>query len=131
MRELKDYFCTYEQSLALKKLGYLSDENVLAFYVSFYETQTPDLKFEYEDEFDDFDIIQPAPLRSQALDFFRDKEFVAIKPMYNKSKKLHWFRFNYMGKNYNSLQDKSYHNAERLLIDTLIKALESEAQHGN
>lgn len=129
MRELKDYFCDYKQSLALKELGYLSDENVLAFYASFYETQTPDLKFEYEDEFDDFDIIQPAPLRSQALDFFRDLGYTFNSYITANDNKFAYDCLNRFGDYFDESFDLP-HEPESALISLLIE-FEKEARNGN
>jgi len=103
MRELKDYFCTFTQKQKLIELGFDGDAHIISAEY-YYKIDTP------------FEGI----LRSQALDFFRDK-----------------------GESYKWLIDRDYQKyikpdnkyetveeAESALIDKLIE-LETEAQHGN
>lgn len=128
MRELKDYFCTYEQTMALKKLGYLSEAPALAFHASFYETQTPDLKFEYDEEFDNFDIFERTPLRSQALDYFRELGYSAGL---RGTTPYNWYLIDIPDKKIMSIKSGNYVShvhCESALIDKLIE-LEKEARN--
>ena len=59
---MNDDFCTYEQSKALKELGYRNEGNCYACFIG--ET----LDFGYADC-----PFLPAPTKSQTLRFFRDK----------------------------------------------------------
>lgn len=111
MRELKDYFCTFTQKQQLLDLGFDGDSHIITAEY-YYNISTP------------FEGI----LRNQALDFFRDLGYKAIKPMYNKSKRCHWFRFYYKNVQYHTLKQPTYHHAESALIGKLIE-LEKEARN--
>ena len=68
---MKDQFVTYEIANRLKELGF--NEECLAIYASFYSTKSVDLYFDYLDEFWNYDIVLPAPLWQQAIDWINKK----------------------------------------------------------
>lgn len=102
MRKLEEHFCTYEQREALIELGLNEEEHELS--CEYYNLHvTPFAGF----------------LRSQALDFFRDKSISyqwLIDRDYSK-----YFRPNN--------EFETFAEAESALIDKLIE-IEMEAQNG-
>lgn len=128
MRELKDYFCTETQSEKLKELGF--NEKCIGYW---YTENESNRKIDYQvcDLIflgDEPDYVL-APLRSQALDFFRDKGWqFAIKCL----NKMYWYEI-YIGDSIsfdeNITEDGlyDYHVSESALIDKLIELIETEA----
>lgn len=108
MRELKDYFCTYQQSKALMSL----------------DCQYRWVVARYENDNDNVLVLL---LRSQALDYFRELGYSAIV---NQSKNGCWHEI----EKGNILITEGgfwhYYNSESALIDKLIE-LEKEARNGN
>jgi len=111
MRKLEEHFCTYEQAQNLIKLGLSQDKYGLS--VEQYGTD----EFGYS-----------GFLRSQALDFFRDKGYdFQIGSHLNKG---YWFACSINSYGYALPNFKrTYPEAESALIDKLIE-LEKEAQNG-
>ena len=114
MRELKDYFCTYEQTKELMKLGLIGIWHL--------KHITPKNEIPYQIS----ENCLGAILRSQALDYFRsgyswgelrcdDFYFVVY--------------INETAKYFFTEKQKTYHEAESALIDKLIE-LEKEARNG-
>ncbi len=62
-------FVPYAEALALKELGI--EFHALAIYTSFYSSGTPDLKTEWLEEYENYDIVIDAPLYQQAFRWFR------------------------------------------------------------
>lgn len=136
MRELKDYFCNYEQSKELKALGF--NEPCVFVYNSYKQLKgviTSSIDGDYV-KIDKWDDRLLAPLRSQALDFFRDKKILGEVRSVDS-----WDSYTYgiwmedcmspffevqIGIN----EYSTYHEAESALIDKLIE-LEKEAHNGN
>lgn len=120
MTELKDYFCDYEQTQELIKLGLKDYKSLMV-----WNKENGVLKLGNSGVF----TIARAPLRSQALDFFRDLgwDFQIGRHL----TKGYWFACAIKGCGY-ALPNfiKEYHEAESALIDKLIE-LEMEARNGN
>jgi len=116
MRELKDYFCTYEQTQELIKLGLKNYKSLMV-----WNKENGVLKLGNSGVF----TIARAPLRSQALDFFME---LGWKPQ------IKWYVIDKVDSRYRAITaDKNYqtyHEAESALIDKLIE-LEKEARNGN
>lgn len=114
MRELKDYFCDYNQSLKLKGIGFNSD--VLEWY------------FEETKEFCDVMKDVKAPLRSQALDYFMDLGYsVGLRG----TTPYNWYLIDRPDKRIMSIKSGNYvshMHCESALIDKLIE-LEKEARN--
>lgn len=103
MRELKDYFCNYEQTQDLLKLGLSEKYGISA---EQYETA----EFGYS-----------GFLRSQALDYFRELGYMPqIRGIEAK-----WYVIDKVDSRYRAITaDKNYqtyHEAESALIDKLIE----------
>ena len=118
MRELKDYFCTYEQTQELIKIGLSKEKYGLS--VEQYGTN----KFKYI-----------GFLRSQALDFFMDKKMLgevrALDGWDNFTFSI-WFEDSmapFFKVTTEFIEFKTYHEAESALIDKLIE-LEKDARNG-
>lgn len=108
MRELKDYFCNYDQAQDLIKLGLSEKYGISA---EQYETA----EFGYS-----------GFLRSQALDFFRRRY---LWSEYSCNKVYFVVYINGTTKYFYTEKHKTYHEAESALIDKLIE-LEKEARNG-
>jgi len=127
MRELKDYFCNAEQSKELIELGF--NGAVLAVHLGSNLRQIP---LAYN--------LNPheikAPLRSQALDFFRDRKMlgeVSVIDDWNRYTYGIWLEDNmspFFKVETGINEYPTYHEAESALIDKLIE-LEKEARNGN
>jgi len=125
MRELKDYFCTTEQSQKLKELGL--NEDVLAISVDGEIRITP---FIY---YNTHPVEIKIPLRAQALDFFREKGYETIIEKYEAGYG-YAIRFKVKKDTIIYLQGDftPYTEAESMLIDRLIEMeLDKEVQDGN
>lgn len=122
MRELKDYFCNFEQSQEIKQLGF--DEQTFYAYAKFGAIYA---RLGKNSNIDGGSIS--APLRSQALDYFMELgwDFQIVRHL----TKGYWFACAIKGCGY-ALPNfiKEYHEAESALIDKLIE-LEKEARNGN
>lgn len=107
MRELKDYFCTYEQSKALMSL----------------DCQYRWVVARYENDNDNILVLL---LRSQALDYFRE---LGYKIVINQNERGHWYEI----EKYGILRTQggwlAYEFAESKAISLLIE-LEKEARNG-
>lgn len=125
MRELRDYFCTYEQTKELNKLGFKDYKSLMC-----WNKEHGVLKLGSSNVW----TISRAPLRSQALDFFRDKKMLGEVTAIDD-----WNSYTYgilmedcmspffevqTGIN----EYHTYHEAESALIDKLIE-LEKEARN--
>ena len=112
MRKLEEHFCTYKQAESIIDLGYEQNFIVL------------------RESLDEAAPTHAGVLRSQALDFFRDKGWqFAIKCL----DKMYWYEI-YIGDSIsfdeNITEDGlyDYHVSESALIDKLIE-LEMEVQN--
>lgn len=117
MRELKDYFCTYNQSKELIELGFIGA--VLAVHLGSTLRQIP-LAYNLNAH----EI--KAPLRCQALDFFRDLGYII---QIRANQHGHWYEFEKDGITRTQGQWHTYSTSEGALIDRLIE-LEKEARNG-
>ena len=123
MRELKDYFCTETQTKKLIELGFDGDMYIISAEY-YYILSIP------------FNGI----LRSQALDFFRDKGYEHfVTPFTQEDSRFEIYvaddtygYYIFKSKEYaiDAVDFCTYHEAESALIDKLIELLETEAQHG-
>lgn len=114
MRELKDYFCNFEQTQDLIKLGLSEKYGISA---EQYETA----EFGYS-----------GFLRSQALDYFRELGY-DFNPYKSTNQLMVNGGFNYiittiLDRYQSKLFFETYHEAESALIDKLIE-LENEARN--
>ena len=124
MRELKDYFCTPEQSQKLKELGL--NEDVLAISVGSTIRVVP---MNYKPH----PVEVEMPLRAQALDFFREKGYETIIEKYEAGYG-YAIRFKVKKDTIIYLQGDftPYEESESMLIDRLIEMeLDKEVQDGN
>ena len=115
MRELEEHFCTYTQTQKLMSLGLIGIEHL--------KHITPSNEILYQLS----ESCLGAILRSQALDFFRDKGLDFHIGGY--SSKGFWFGCYKNNEGYCSPNFKLYHEAESALIDKLIE-LEMDVQNG-
>mgnify|MGYP003489554455 CR=1 FL=1 len=126
MGELKDYFCTPEQSQKLKELGCL-----FAPIGYFFKHEGRDFLLSYM-EFAEEEELR-APLRAQALDFFREKGYETIIEKYEAGYG-YAIRFKVKKDTIIYLQGDftPYEESESMLIDRLIEMeLDKEVQDGN
>jgi len=109
MRELKDYFCTYEQTQELIRLGLSETHEITAEH---YKTEK---------------LVYIGFLLSQALDFFRELgyEIRVNSHAYNK----HWFSIIKSRKTHVGETINNYQKAESEAISLCIE-LEKEARNG-
>ena len=124
MRELKDYFCTPEQSQKLKELGL--NEDVLAISVGSTIRVVP---MNYKPH----PVEVEMPLRAQALDFFREKGYETIIEKYEAGYG-YAIRFKVKKDTIIYLQGDftPYEESESMLIDRLLEMeLDKEVQDGN
>jgi hypothetical protein len=124
MKELKDYFCTPEQSQKLKELGL--NEDVLAISVGSTIRVVP---MNYKPH----PVEVEMPLRAQALDFFREKGYETIIEKYEAGYG-YAIRFKVKKDTIIYLQGDftPYEESESMLIDRLIEMeLDKEVQDGN
>lgn len=115
MRELKDYFCTYEQTQELMSLGLIGVEHL--------KHITPKNEILYQLS----ESCLGAILRSQALDFFRE---LGYKFTIHQNGKGHWYDIQTEDTIRIQPDWHKYHECESMLIDRLIE-LEKEARNGN
>lgn len=111
MRELKDYFCTYEQENELIRIGYTAK------FVSLFEG------LEQTENF------TSGILRSQALDYFRELGYIAGL---RGTTPYNWYLIERPKKSIMSIKSGNYVShvhCESALIDKLIE-LEKEARNG-
>ena len=124
MKELKDYFCTPEQSQKLKELGL--NEGVLAISVGSTIRVVP---MNYKSH----PVEVKMPLRAQALDFFREKGYETIIEKYEAGYG-YAIRFKVKKDTIIYLQGDftPYEESESMLIDRLIEMeLDKEVGDGN
>ena len=124
MKELKDYFCTPEQSQKLKELGL--NEDVLAISVGSTIRVVP---MNYKPH----PVEVEMPLRAQALDFFREKGYETIIEKYEAGYG-YAIRFKVKKDTIIYLQGDftPYEESESMLIDRLIEMeLDKEVEDGN
>jgi len=124
MKELKDYFCTPEQSQKLKELGL--NEDVLDISVGSTIRVVP---MNYKPH----PVEVEMPLRAQALDFFREKGYETIIEKYEAGYG-YAIRFKVKKGTIIYLQGDftPYEESESMLIDRLIEMeLDKEVQDGN
>ena len=124
MRELKDYFCTPEQSQKLKELGL--NEDVLAISVGSTIRVVP---MNYKPH----PVEVEMPLRAQALDYFREKGYETIIEKYEAGYG-YAIRFKVKKDTIIYLQGDftPYEESESMLIDRLIEMeLDKEVEDGN
>ena len=124
MRELKDYFCTPEQSQKLKELGL--NEDVLAISVGSTIRVVP---MNYKPH----PVEVEMPLRAQALGYFREKGYETKIEKYEKG-----YGYEIEVKESNGLiiylqgDFTPYYVSESMLIDRLIEMeLDKEVEDGN
>lgn len=117
MRELKDYFCTYKQTQELMSLGLIG--------VNHLKHITPSNEILHQLS----ESCLGAPLRSQALDFFRDLGYWITPKLNNEHYYFEISKINRGGYAY-SYKDLDYPKSESFLISKLIE-LEKEARNGN
>lgn len=123
MRELKDYFCTYEQTQELLKLGIKFDS--LAYY---FNHEGKNYFASSMDYFENKDLV--APLRSQALDYFRE---LGYSGGLRGTTPYNWYLIERPDKAIMSIKSGNYVShvhCESALIDKLIE-LEKEARNVN
>lgn len=120
MRELKDYFCAYEQTQELIKLGLKNYKSLMC-----WNKEHGVLKLGNMNVW----TISRAPLRSQALDFFRDLGYWITPKLNNEHYYFEISKINRSGYAY-SYKDLDYPKSESFLISKLIE-LEKEARNGN
>lgn len=123
MRKLEEHFCTYSQTLALKKLGF--DEPCLGFYAELRNPNEGVLVIEKCQNNNDGLL---APLRSQALDFFRDKGYTFNSGLVTNEGKYAYDVVNHQ-LDYLTATFDTCPEAESALIDKLIE-LEMGVQNG-
>lgn len=124
MRELKDYFCTPEQSQKLKELGL--NEDVLAISLGSTIRVVPM-------NYNTHPVEVKMPLRAQALDFFREKGYETIIEKYEAGYG-YAIRFKVKKDTIIYLQGDftPYEESESMLIDRLIEMdLDKEVQDVN
>jgi len=124
MKELKDYFCTPEQSQKLKELGL--NEDVLDISVGSTIRVVP---MNYKPH----PVEVEMPLRAQALDFFREKGYETIIEKYEAGYG-YAIRFKVKKDTIIYLQGDftPYEESESMLIDRLIEMeLDKEVEDGN
>lgn len=107
MRELKDYFCTYQQSKALMSL----------------DCQYRWVVACYENDNDNFLVLL---LRSQALDYFRE---LGYKIVINQYERGHWYEIEKDGITRTQGGWHTHEFTESEAISRLIE-LEKEARNG-
>jgi hypothetical protein len=121
MRKIEEHFCTYEQAESIIDLGYEQNFIVL------------------RESLDESAPTHAGVLRSQALDFFRDKRYeCAISPFvlvgksevpYIADNTFGYFIFKNHKFVFDEVDFETPREAESALIDKLIE-LEMEAQNG-
>lgn len=124
MRELKDHFCTIEQSQKLKELGL--NEDVLAISVGSTIRLAP---MNYKPH----PVEMKTPLRAQTLDYFRVKGY---ETKIEKYKNGYCYEIEVKESNgliiYRQGDFTPYTEAESMLIDRLIQMeLDKEVGDGN
>ena len=121
MRELKDYFCNYEQTQKILSLGFAGAEHL--------KHITPNNETLYNLSESCFGAIS----RAQALDFFREKGYETIIEKYEAGYG-YAIRFKVKKDTIIYLQGDftPYEESESMLIDRLIEMeLDKEVQDGN
>ena len=135
---MPDYFCNYEQALALKELGF--DEPCFAYYqksaVIGNDTILPIQIMDKASNFNDAEYSKmgvpfcSAPLKQQVFKWFRDKGFdFAIMEKYKDKGKFYGGYINKPDERFgNSFGSnfKTYEEAESACIDNLIEILKEE-----
>jgi hypothetical protein len=120
---MKELFLTYKQALALKKFGF--DEPCLAYY-----TNHPHFINDQIESQEGNDKVCSAPLKSQALKWFRDKGFdFATVEKYKEKGKFYGGYINKPGERFgNSFGSnfKTYEESESACIDRLIEIIKGE-----
>ena len=123
---MEKYFCNYNQSLALKELGF--DEPCLGFYDDQYNK---DNSFYMNDSFNRNKrlIYTSAPLKSQVFEWFREEHSIhGIVSYYGKGQ---WNIeiLDYKGNELIQIEDNtfwSYEEAESTCIDKLIEIVKNK-----
>ena len=126
MKELKDYFCTPEQSQKLKELGFIFAP--IGYFFNYEGRTLLSVNMDLSEEED-----LRAPLRAQALDFFREKGYETIIEKYEAGYG-YAIRFKVKKDTIIHLQGDftPYEESESMLIDRLIEMeLDKEVQDGN
>lgn len=121
MRELKDYFCDYKQTQELIQLGLKNYKSLMV-----WNKENGVLKLGNSGVF----TIARAPLRSQALDYFRELGYI-LEQRKTIDLKYYYYIFNQekeIAVSTDMILD--WVIAESALIDKLIE-LEKEARNGN
>jgi len=117
-------FCTYEQALAIKELGF--DEPCLAHYIKHTSTMNKDKislqigHLDYDDLYKEYEL-KNVPLKQQAFRWFREKygiKFHIREDIWNN-----WCYLNILsGEEYVIMGEyKSYEEVEDACIDKLIE----------
>jgi hypothetical protein len=131
--ERNEEFCTYEQSLDLKELGF--DENCFGGYVKLTETQNTFFMNEVISEIDretplHRDLIIKTPLKQQILRFFREK-YGLYADIFVDDNKTFGFMITYFiedGRVDKPIQRnfKTYEEVENICIDKLIEIVKNK-----
>lgn len=120
MRELKYYFCTYDQTQELIKLGLKDYKSLMC-----WNKEQGVLKLGNSNVW----TISRAPLRAQALDYFRELGYSAGL---RGTTPYNWYLIERSDKSIMSIKSGNYVShvhCESALIDKLIE-LEKEARNG-
>lgn len=128
--EMNKHFCTYEQSLALRQFGF--DEECFGYWNMDYQLNKPYLNprcqpFKHE-------WCLPAPLKSQAFEFFREK-FNTLAVVYSNASGYLFQWQDYIGGTHRGWSDykgpndagvwETYEEAENACIDKLIEIVKN------
>jgi nicotinamide mononucleotide (NMN) deamidase PncC len=116
---MKNEFCTYEQSLALKELGF--DESTLGYYLDneLKETLSVDIEYIKTVNFDS-EVIS-APLIQQAFRFFREKYGLICQVTYDNFNGTFGYQIDGNSKHYFDEGFITYEEAEQACLDKLIE----------
>lgn len=126
MRELKDYFCTPEQSQKLKELGFIFAP--IGYFFNYEGRTLLSVNMDLSEE----EGLR-APLRAQALDYFREKGY---ETKIEKYKNGYCYEIEVKESNgliiYLQGSFTPHKESESMLIDRLIEMeLDKEVEDGN
>ena len=123
-------FCTYEQALALKELGF--DEPCFGYYVGLGDSKEDPFKLvqiqSEKEQFQWTDNVYHAPLYQQAFRWFREKHNldcnVATYAL-NRPKEYHWI-ISWTNEAKGHGLSKTYEEAESACLDKLIETCKTK-----
>jgi hypothetical protein len=132
---MEKHFCNYNQSLALKELGF--DEDCLGRWLAITEWEKPtgEIKLQLGVKVEDYDKNQClAPLKSQVFEWFREKHGIWVLFGYDEdeSEELYWYvdkilKYGIGRLFFHDLTEyDTYEEAESACIDKLIELIKQK-----